>query len=547
MTKIKKQMGVIMKVSQEFIDKQKKLIEAISEKHIELVRKLVKSFSNKEIKIHEQCADKNSDHTALTRASFDGSTEIVEILIRAGFNVDYESKYGTSLYIACNNGNVGIVRLLTNAKCTLNKGFCVYTPLNVATEHGYARVFEKLIYTPLYAASESGKTDVVEQLILAANLRNDAFSSSDIVDALEVACSEGYMDVVEKLIRAATFRNEGLSISVIVSALEVACSEGHSGIVDQLLRAGCTTDIFSEADKMMKSPMWAAVKNGREEIVQKLIDAKFDIVTAPTGGISYLFTAISHGYTSIVLKLLDAGCKPNIRDSYLSIQHDYTPLSLAIHRENPEIVIKLVEFRCDVNLYTLKSPLYDAVRNGNNEIVSILLEAGAHTENKNNEKGFTNVGQTPLHGAVQSGVRVVVQTLIDARCDINSRIDTGSDIDENGNNGETPVFIAAKEGNVDIVNILLAHGCDIEIPRTDGFTPLDVAIQENQQDVVKILSERHFQNLQNLYLAFYMSQHRLLGIACPYNGLNDDVMKQIFDTEEIFRTQQGQLGVNGMD
>ena len=613
----------LIEESKEFIDKQKNLNDAIYKSMVTregcvcLVQEVVQSFTKREIKIHEQC---NSDDTALTRAlrhSSDNAsrhssdTEIVRILINAGFDVNHMSDYGTPLYIASISGNVEMVRLLIDAKCLLNKGLNDCTPLYVATANGHTRV--------------------VEQLIYGANARDEALSISDIVNALQKACSGGY-----------------------------------AGIVDQLLRAGCTTDIFSEADKMMKSPMYAAVHKEREEIVEQLIDAGFDVNTAPTtgfdintapNGISYLFTAIYRGCTSIVSKLLVAGCNPNTRISGWSIKNDYTPLYVAIQHNYPEIVRKLVEFRCDVNLYTIKSPLYIAARNGNNEIVSILLQAGAHTENKNNGKGFTDVGQTPLHGAVASGVRVVVQTLIGAGSDIDSPIDARSDIDthligntpliqavtwnrvdilhlliaagadkeKSNNNGETPIivaalrdnvqmlqvllayncdpnkttvsgetalfisvvkgnldivkillehcrdknqtthdgktllFIAAKYGNLEIVNILLQSGCDVEIPSTDGFTPLDVAIQENQrciniakhchfnplsvaiqenrERVVRILSEKHF---QNRYLAFAMSRHSRLGIACPYNGLNDDLMKQIFDIREE------KLGVNGM-
>ena len=431
------------------MDKQKNLIEAIRQKNIELVRKLLQSFSDREIEIHDEC---NPEDTALTRASCDGSIEIVEILIIAGFDVDYESYHGTPLYVASEYGNVEIVGLLTNAMCTLNKGFDVYTPLYVATQHGHTRV--------------------VKQLIHAANVRDEALSSSDVVNALEEACSGG-----------------------------------HGDIVCVLLCAFCTTHIFLQADEMMKSPMYAAVRNGHEEIVQQLIEAEFDTDKAPTGGISYLFTAIDFGYESIVLKLLKSGCNPNIRISKWSIQNDYTPLSLAINMrirywsirggdedmplslaiKYPEIIRKLVQFDCNVNLYTLKSPLYNAARNGEHEIVCVLLQAGADKENKNRQRCFSHVGETPLHGAVQSGVQVVVQTLIDAGCDINSRIDAGSDINANGN---TPLIEAIRWNRVDILNLLIASGANKEKSNNNGVTPIIQAVILHNVKILEILLAR---------------------------------------------------------
>ena len=449
----------ILREHEAFIDKQRKLKNATLAGDIAVVRAVVQLFTMREIKIHEM----NKDKSALIRASLVGSTEIVAILIDAGFDVDHESGWGTPLYIASRSGNVTIVRLLINAMCTLEKGFD-----------------DK---TPLYIATKGGHKDVVKQLIYTANVRNKPWS-----------------------------------IDVIVNALTEACSDGHEDIVKQLLGAGCTpTDIMLEADIQWKSPMQKAILNGHEDIVQQLIDAKFDIDKGPRGGIPYIFDAIHKGYTSIVLKLLVAGCKTDI----VIPGTDYTPIILAISYKYHEIVRTLVQFGCNVNFHIHESPLCSAARDGENDMVCVLVKAGADKKNTNNH------GETPLHGAVASGVHVVVQTLIDAGVDINAR----------RKHGETPLFIAAMLGNVEIVNILLANGCDIEIPRTDGCTPLDVAIRENQQDVVIILSKIHF---QNLYLAFAMSGHSRLGGASSYNGLKSDLMKQIFDAE------QEQLGVNGM-
>ena len=61
------------------------------------------------------------------------------------------------------------------------------------------------------------------------------------------------------------------------------------------------------------------------------------------------------------------------------------------------------------------------------------------------------------------------------------------DLDEEDNAGNTPLQIAALEGNVDIVKVLLQHGCKIDCMNTDKDTPLIDAVENGHFEVVKLL------------------------------------------------------------
>jgi len=53
----------------------------------------------------------------------------------------------------------------------------------------------------------------------------------------------------------------------------------------------------------------------------------------------------------------------------------------------------------------------------------------------------------------------------------------------------TPLHIAIQNGNLEIVKALLADGCDIGVRNADGLTPLDLATKLNQEEIVRLLLE----------------------------------------------------------
>ena len=182
--------------------------------HTEIVRYLL---CLPEVDVNRRNAD---DHdTALQEAVFMKRTEVVQLLIDAGADVDTQNNEGRSpLHVACKSGELDIVKMLVEAgagvRATDNQG-C--TCLMLAAWHGHTDIVRYLVGVPevelnhqsraaassntaLHLAARNKRTDVVQVLIDAGadidtqnNLRHSP---------LHYACKKGARDIVKMLVRA---------------------------------------------------------------------------------------------------------------------------------------------------------------------------------------------------------------------------------------------------------------------------------------------------------------------------------------------------------
>lgn len=101
----------------------------------------------------------------------------------------------------------------------------------------------------------------------------------------------------------------------------------------------------------------------------------------------------------------------------------------------------------------------------------LLLDAGADLHSVDHE------GWTPLHEASRSGQAEIVVELL-------SR---GADVTAKDSNGFPPLCWAAKYGKVAAVKALLAAGADVNATCTMGLTPLQMAADAPSDEVAKVL------------------------------------------------------------
>ena len=63
----------------------------------------------------------------------------------------------------------------------------------------------------------------------------------------------------------------------------------------------------------------------------------------------------------------------------------------------------------------------------------------------------------------------------------------GGWINETDRDGRTPLFVASREGQAAVVELLLARGADIDKAREDGWTPLHFACRLNSIECAELL------------------------------------------------------------
>ncbi|KAI8493684.1 hypothetical protein Bbelb_286050 [Branchiostoma belcheri] len=122
-----------------------------------------------------------------------------------------------------------------------------------------------------------------------------------------------------------------------------------------------------------------------------------------------------------------------------------------------------------------ETPLWDAVRGGHANIVTLLLQKGADLGAGANTA--SGIGQTLLQLAAQSGNAEIVGMLTKAE----------ADLDKADDEGRTPLFLAAESGNAEMVSILIQAGADLNKADSMGRTPLWAAAENGHAEVVSIL------------------------------------------------------------
>ena len=125
--------------------------------------------------------------------------------------------------------------------------------------------------------------------------------------------------------------------------------------------------------------------------------------------------------------------------------------------------------------------LYIACGYGDIYEVRSLIEKGADVNHQNAKFGWRC-----LHRAARKGFDEIMELLIEAGADVNAR----------GNNGVTALHLAAYYGNDRSVAFLLEKGADIHAMNDYGRNPLGSALHTNHEDCAAILEAWEQGNLR---------------------------------------------------
>ena len=376
--------------------------------------------------------------TALHHACMWGHVQAVASLLSNGASpTSADKSQRTPPHYAADRGEPVVLEQLLAAKARVDvadsRGLM---PYSVALLRGHAAATQVIAaakpvpeygMTPLQAAAGAGNVRAVAALLAVQSIASWQFSTKNEVSPLAMAAKRGHLEVVKMLIRAGDELSPSCSPScspafspgLYSSPLYLAAVNGHVEVVKVLLGAGAKVEAFHE------------VEGGNLHTLEKYEDACGHLYfAAKLGKVEVVRAMLEAGATLLTVKPATVGAPAEGQGPGQALR----PLGMIMHC--------LVSYR---KLNALKT----------------LVAAGADVNLRN------SVGVTALHHAGSLLCdQQFAEVLVDAGADVN-----GVDI-----TGSTPLHVAAVQGNVAVVRVLLAAGAAMEMHDSEGYTPVAYAL-----------------------------------------------------------------------
>ena len=280
--------------------------------------------------------------------------------------------------------------------------------------------------------------------------------------ALYLACESGSLSICQYLLRDPDV-DPTIASDAGYQPLYVACRSKSRAIAKLIINhPSVVGNQECLAAGMRVTSTLGEIETARELLLNGGVDLSSSVyIRSPP-----LIAAATHGNVDLVRLLLT---RPEI-----NLDSCPSALLAACKGDSADIVRMILE-RCKHGInkldpLTKDTALHIAVRNGNLDIISLLLSVKICKVNICNA-----VGQCPLRIACSSGnVQVVRLLLAIPRVNVNSR-----DL-----YGGTPLFNAAKSGDLEMVKILASHP---DINFNNGKSAMEAALKQNHFDVADYL------------------------------------------------------------
>jgi ankyrin repeat protein len=338
--------------------------------------------------------------------------------LKAGARVGaVELDGSTALHWAVRRNNVEMVRVLMGAGANPS----------AATRYSI---------TPLHLAASNGNAAIIEMLLKAGVDSNSVALEGQT--ALMTAALNGNPDAVRMLLANGARANVREPVKG-QTALMWAAGAGNTAAVKLLVAAGADVQAKSQSGF---TALLFAVLNQRLEATHALLDADASANDGISDGTSALNMAIVNAYYDVASLLLDFGANPNAADPRGSALH-----TLAWLRKPGATGSAAVGG-------DLKGPPVPSGNVSSTELVQKLLAKGADPNKRVyvGERRFSKTGGASTNPSnIELGRHILTY------------------------DGATPFWLAANNGDVEYMRILMGKGADPKIPNKFGVTPLMAA------------------------------------------------------------------------
>ena len=331
--------------------------------------------------------------------------------------------------------------------------------------------------TPLHRAVERDDSGEVARLLKAGA---DAKAVNRYGAApIAIACSRGNSEIIEQLIRAGADANTALPEGE--TCLMSAASAGSLAAVKALLVRGANVNAV-ETWKGQTALMWAAAE-GHAGVVDALVESGADVNARSKAGFTPLLFAVRQGSVAAVRSLVKA--KANVNDiakaAAISSNSTARPVSdatsalaMAVINAHFDVAGLLVESGADPNAPDARGSILHALT-----WIRKPGAAGGDQAPPSSGGGLSSLELAEallMHGA-NPNVRIAWQEIPFDRDDgeVKSPPNIRVGRDYISLVGATPFYLAAKNGDVELMRLLAKHGADPRLTTVQNVTPLMVA------------------------------------------------------------------------
>ena len=355
--------------------------------------------------------------------------------------------------------------------------------------------------TPIIWASINGHSEIVNRLLKEEGIEvnGQIYYDGTWATALYFASHLNHLEIVEMLLQ-----HDGTDVNNRdwfngKTALYRASSDGHPEIVRLLLQSP-DIDINLASTNHKRTPLFKASQKGRTEVAKQLLQRpEIEVNFADENDYTPLHIASEEGH-SMIIRMLLSHPKIDVNKAAKGM----TPLWLAFDKGQKEIVqIILDNLEVDVKKgKTMNAEGRIDVRNllfnDNKSNISMNEEFMVHVVVENVSGGellaekneidvnfVDNGGRTPLIWATKNGNLEIVQLLLNfTNLDVNR---------QRNSDGKSALLLASCNCKLNITKMLLGHS-KIEVNQvdSDGITSLHKVSQNGESNIVELLlNHRH--------------------------------------------------------